>query len=275
MRRTAFFRVHNKILVHKIIQNSTDSTGTRQWKIVTFSRNSNVKLFNLFTIRFKYSFHYLIHRSLIDLNRAGIPLIEIVFEPDLSTGEEAASLLHDLRKILEIIGVCSGNMSQGAMRCDANISIHKKGEPLGIRTEVKNVATIRGVAKAIDYEINRQIQLVQNGKSVINETRSWDPESGTTVAMRDKEVVQDYRFMPEPCLPPLKTDVSNLIEIRKSFPELPNETRAYLGKFNLQPHVIQMITVKSIRDILSIASLIIFMFIETSELVEFVQVHWE
>lgn len=124
------------------------------------------------------------------MNRAGVPLMEIVFEPDLSTGEEAASLLKELTLILMRLGTCSCEMNQGALRCDANISIHKKGEPLGTRTEVKNIASIRGVAKAIEYEIERQIRVLESGGKIINETRNWDVDTGTTIVMRDKEVQQ-------------------------------------------------------------------------------------
>lgn len=122
------------------------------------------------------------------MNRAGVPLIEIVFEPDLSTGEEAASLLKELSLILTRLEVCS--CKPGALRCDANISIHKPNEPLGVRSEVKNISSIRSVAKAVEYEIARHIDVIENGEKIANETRSWDDETGTTIRMRDKEVVQ-------------------------------------------------------------------------------------
>lgn len=127
-------------------------------------------------------------RSLLDLNRAGVPLMEIVFEPDLSTGEEAASLLRELTLILTRLGVCSCEPS--ALRCDANISIHKPFEPFGTRSEVKNIASIRAVAKAIEFEIDRHVQLIESGGKIVNETRRWDDETETTIRMRDKEVVQ-------------------------------------------------------------------------------------
>lgn len=130
-------------------------------------------------------------RSLLDLNRAGVPLMEIVFEPDLTTGEEAASLLRELSLILTRLGVCS--CKPGALRCDANISIHKPGEPFGIRSEVKNIASVRAVAKAIEFEIARHVEVIENGDEIVNETRAWNDETGTTVRMRDKEVVQVYR----------------------------------------------------------------------------------
>ncbi|KAK9499263.1 hypothetical protein O3M35_002332 [Rhynocoris fuscipes] len=181
-------------------------------------------------------------RSLIDLNRAGIPLMELVFEPDLSDGEEAAALVKELILIFSKINTCSCKMEEGALRVDANISIHKKGEPLGIRTEVKNIGSIRGVANAVDFEIQRQVDLIESGGCVINETRSWDPLSSRTLPMRDKEVKQDYRFMPEPNLPPLRINIGkenikgliNVEEIRENLPELPEITREKLKeKYNL------------------------------------------
>lgn len=172
-------------------------------------------------------------RSLIDLNRAGVPLIEFVFEPDLNNGEEAAALVKELTLILKTLGVCSCRMNEGALRVDANISINKDGDALGARTEVKNISSIRDIANAVDYEIKRQIDLVERGGRVRNETRSWDAISKITVAMRDKEVLQDYRFMPEPNLPPLRlnthddqsSELINVEVIRRSLPELPGETR--------------------------------------------------
>lgn len=164
--------------------------------------------------------------------------MELVFEPDLSTGEEAAALVKELVLILTALRTCSCKMEEGALRVDANVSIHKENEPFGIRTEVKNIGSIRGVADSITYEISRQIALVELGDRVKNETRSWDAMTGKTVLMRDKEVLQDYRFMPEPNLPPLhintdgnKTDLAEIIDlnaIRETIPELPEETRQKL-----------------------------------------------
>lgn len=122
------------------------------------------------------------------MNRAGVPLMEIVFEPDLSTGEEAAALLRELTLILTRLEVCS--CKPGSLRCDANISIHKPNEPFGIRSEVKNVSSVRAVAKAIEFEIARHIKVIEGGGRIVNETRSWDDETSTTISMRDKEVVQ-------------------------------------------------------------------------------------
>ncbi|MCI4394852.1 hypothetical protein PGIGA_G00173720 [Pangasianodon gigas] len=142
-------------------------------------------------------------RTLIDLNRAGVGLMEVVMDPDMCCGEEAAAAVRELQLILQTLGTCQGNMAEGQLRVDANVSVHHPGEPLGIRTEVKNINSARFVARAIDYEIQRQIEVLESGGTVLNETRAFDSKTGMTVPMRDKEGLQDYRFMPEPNLPPL------------------------------------------------------------------------
>ncbi|KAJ8957539.1 hypothetical protein NQ318_020578 [Aromia moschata] len=174
-------------------------------------------------------------RSLVDLNRAGVPLMELVFEPDLTDGEEAAALIKELIIILQRIKTCSCKMEEGALRVDANVSIHKEGEPLGTRTEIKNIGSVRGVAGAIQSEIERQINLKNSGGTVLNETRAWDAATKTTVGMRDKEVQQDYRYMPEPNLPPLHIAMGpiergcvNADKLRETIPELPEATRERL-----------------------------------------------
>ncbi|XP_053680310.1 glutamyl-tRNA(Gln) amidotransferase subunit B, mitochondrial [Anopheles nili] len=173
-------------------------------------------------------------KSLVDLNRAGVPLMELVFEPDLETGEEAAALVKELILILTRLQSCSCRMEEGALRVDANISVHLENTPLGTRTEVKNIGSVRAVAQAVDYEIERQIGILNGGGRITNETRAWDSAARKTVAMRDKEVVQDYRFMPEPNLPPLHlklhegSNEDGMIDVPKlqqSIPELPEETR--------------------------------------------------
>uniref|UniRef100_UPI0037E967A6 glutamyl-tRNA(Gln) amidotransferase subunit B, mitochondrial n=1 Tax=Semicossyphus pulcher TaxID=241346 RepID=UPI0037E967A6 len=178
-------------------------------------------------------------QTLIDLNRAGVGLMELVMEPDMSCGEEAAAAVRELQLILQALGTCQGNMSEGQLRVDANVSVHKPGEPLGIRAEVKNINSVRYLARAIDYEIQRQIGVLQRGGTVQNETRAYDSKSGETIPMRDKEGLQDYRFMPEPNLPPLivyednaslptGTDASQAVvvqKIREGLPELPSVKR--------------------------------------------------
>ncbi|XP_012279352.1 glutamyl-tRNA(Gln) amidotransferase subunit B, mitochondrial [Orussus abietinus] len=176
--------------------------------------------------------------SLIDLNRAGIPLMELVFEPDLSDGEEAAALVKELALILQTLGTCSSKMEEGALRVDANVSVNKLDEPLGVRTEIKNIGSARAVATAVQFEIKRQISELEKGHEIVNETRSWDAVHNITVSMRDKEEKQDYRFMPEPNLPPLRLHFGkkeennlNLIDVnllRTQIPELPEQTRTRL-----------------------------------------------
>lgn len=180
-------------------------------------------------------------RSLVDLNRAGLPLMELVFAPDLETGEEAASLVKELILTLKRLQTCSCKMEEGALRVDANISVHQENEPFGVRTEVKNIGSVRSISQAITYEIHRQLDVIAQGGIITNETRSWDAENRCTVAMRDKEVLQDYRFMPEPNLPPLilnmtegnnkSDDSSSLVSvpsIARQLPELPEQTRKRL-----------------------------------------------
>ncbi|KAK3777807.1 hypothetical protein RRG08_038056 [Elysia crispata] len=141
--------------------------------------------------------------SLIDLNRAGVGLMEIVTAPDFTSGDDAASFVKDLRDILVTLGTCDGRMAEGSMRVDANVSVHRPGDPLGTRTEVKNLNSTKNIRLAIDNEIERQIEVLENGGIIENETRSFDAEDGQTIAMRDKEKLLDYRFLPEPNLPPL------------------------------------------------------------------------
>lgn len=204
---------------------------------------SDPKFTSLIHILFFRYYPTSLTRSLVDLNRAGMPLMELVFEPDLSTGEEAAALVKELCLILTRLGTCSCRMEEGALRVDANISIHAAGTALGTRTEVKNIGSVRGVADAIAFEIRRQVELVDGGGRVQNETRAWDAVQRCTVAMRDKEVLQDYRFMPEPNLPPLHLDVGDgdgrsaaaagLVSVealRAELPELPEETRRRLDE---------------------------------------------
>nr|XP_012325454.1 glutamyl-tRNA(Gln) amidotransferase subunit B, mitochondrial isoform X1 [Aotus nancymaae] len=180
-------------------------------------------------------------QTLVDLNRAGVGLLEVVLEPDLSCGEEAATAVRELQLILQALGTSQANMAEGQLRVDANVSVHHPGEPLGVRTEVKNLNSLRFLAKAIDYEIQRQISELENGGEILNETRSFHEKLGCTVSMRDKEAKQDYRFMPEPNLPPLllydatslPTDadpqqVINIDQIREMLPELPSVTRERL-----------------------------------------------
>lgn len=171
-------------------------------------------------------------RTLIDLNRAGIGLMEIVFEPDLSDGEEASCLVQDLILILKSINTCNCKMEEGSLRVDANVSVRRLGESkLGTRTELKNLNSLRSVSKGIDYEIRRQIKILESNGTVINETRMYDMSKQQTLGMRDKEVIQDYRFMPEPNLPPLvfKDSLYNINIHRKNCLDI-NEYRKQMKK---------------------------------------------
>jgi aspartyl-tRNA(Asn)/glutamyl-tRNA(Gln) amidotransferase subunit B len=167
--------------------------------------------------------------SYVDLNRAGTPLIEIVTEPDFRTAKDAAAFFAYLRELLVAIGVNDGNMEEGSLRCDANVSVRPAGETaLGVKTEIKNLNSFRFVEKAIDFEINRQETELQDGGRVVQETRLWDAAGGRTFSMRSKEEAHDYRYFPEPDLPPLVAQASRVDAIRASMPELPRAKRARL-----------------------------------------------
>ena len=160
----------------------------------------------------------------IDLNRAGVPLLEIVSEPDMHTSAEAFAYVTEIRKIVRYLQICDGNMEEGSMRCDANISIRLRGEEkLGTKVEVKNLNSIRNVKRAIDFEINRLIGLVESGQNVIQQTRSFDASTGTTFSLRSKEEANDYRYFPEPDLTPFFITDEKIETIKKSLPVLPAE----------------------------------------------------
>ncbi len=176
--------------------------------------------------------------SYVDLNRAGTPLIEIVSEPDISTPEEARLYMQKLRDILVWIGVNDGNLEEGSLRCDANVSIRPKGSnELGTRTEIKNVNSFRFIQKALEYEIKRQIEVVRSGGKVVQETRLFDSTKGITKTMRTKEEAEDYRYFPEPDLPPLIIDSEWLESIKESLPELPDQVKErFISNYSLTPY---------------------------------------
>lgn len=164
--------------------------------------------------------------SLVDLNRAGTPLLEIVSEPDMRSSDEARAYMEELRNIVRYIGVCDGNLEEGSMRCDANISIMQKGsKEFGTRAEIKNVNSFSALQRAIEYEIDRQIEIVEEGGQVVQETRLWDDNSRETRSMRGKEDAHDYRYFPEPDLMPLKISREWVEGIREKMPELPSQKR--------------------------------------------------
>lgn len=160
--------------------------------------------------------------SFIDLNRSGVALMEIVSEPDLSSPEEAAEYLKNLRTIMRYLGTCDGDMEKGSMRCDANVSVRKIGDPLGTRCEIKNVNSIRNVVRAIEYEAMRQVNILESGGVIDQETRLFDADSGTTRTMRSKEDALDYRYFPDPDLLPLELDQKLIDDIKAAMPELPD-----------------------------------------------------
>ncbi len=164
--------------------------------------------------------------SLVDLNRAGTPLLEIVSEPDMRSSDEARAYMEELRNIVRYIGVCDGNLEEGSMRCDANISIMPKGsKEFGTRAEIKNVNSFSALQRAIEYEIDRQIEIVEEGGQVVQETRLWDDNARETRSMRGKEDAHDYRYFPEPDLMPLEISREWVEEIRAKMPELPSQKR--------------------------------------------------
>ena len=166
--------------------------------------------------------------SLVDLNRSGVPLMEIVGEPDLRSAEEARDYLIALRQILRYIGVSTGNMEEGAFRCDANISVRKVGDPLGSKVEVKNMNSFRAVERALRFEQERQLQRIQEGLPIEQETRGWVEDRGVTVSQRTKEQAHDYRYFPEPDLPPLAISSEMVEGVRERLPALPVERRERL-----------------------------------------------
>jgi len=173
--------------------------------------------------------------SIVDFNRSGVPLIEIVGEPDLRSGEEAAEYLKALREILLFIEVNDGNLEEGSFRCDANVSIRPAGSSeLGARVELKNINSFRFVQKAIEHEIQRQEQVLESGGTIVQETRGWNEDEGKTFSMRSKEQAQDYRYFPDPDLPPLVLDEAFVGSVKAEMPELPRDKRArYVAEYKL------------------------------------------
>jgi aspartyl-tRNA(Asn)/glutamyl-tRNA(Gln) amidotransferase subunit B len=183
-------------------------------------------------------------RSMVDLNRTGVPLIEIVSEPDLRTPQQAGAYLRKLHSILKYIDVCNGNMEQGNFRCDANISLRPLGQKaFGIRAELKNLNSFKHVEKAISYEIERQTYVLEEGRAVIQETRLWDPVKNKTHSMRGKEEAHDYRYFPDPDLVPLIVDDKWILSVEKQIPELPDEKYSrFIKEYNLEDYDAKVLT---------------------------------
>jgi aspartyl-tRNA(Asn)/glutamyl-tRNA(Gln) amidotransferase subunit B len=184
------------------------------------------------------------HASVVDLNRAGVPLVEIVGEPDLRSAAEAAEYLRTLRDVLVFIGVNDGNLEEGSFRCDANVSIRPRGQAkLGTRVELKNINSFRFVEKAIAHEIARQAAVLDAGGKIAQETRGWNEDDGKTFSLRSKEEAQDYRYFPDPDLPPLVIDEPFVEEVRATMPELPRQKRErFVAEMGLAPYAAQVLT---------------------------------
>ncbi|WP_294196062.1 Asp-tRNA(Asn)/Glu-tRNA(Gln) amidotransferase subunit GatB [uncultured Sphingomonas sp.] len=181
-------------------------------------------------------------RSYVDLNRSGVALMEIVSRPDMRSPAEAGAYLTKLRSILRYVGSCDGNMDQGSMRADVNVSVRKPGEEFGTRTETKNVNSIRFVMQAIEHEARRQVEVLEDGGTIVQETRLFNPDSGTTRSMRSKEDAHDYRYFPDPDLLPLELDEAFLDECRASLPELPDAKRARYEAAGITPYNAEVLT---------------------------------
>jgi len=201
---------------------------------MTFTLNGETKRVGIRRVHLEEDTGKLLHAgimeeaetSLVDFNRCGVPLMEIVSEPDIRTPEEAAEYLRQLRAILVYLGVCDGNMEEGSFRCDANVSVRPRGSrEFGTKVEVKNMNSFKNVQKALDYEIRRQIKAVQAGEALVQETRLWNADQEITLSMRSKEYAHDYRYFPEPDLVPLVVEPAWIDEIRRNLPELPEAKR--------------------------------------------------
>jgi aspartyl-tRNA(Asn)/glutamyl-tRNA(Gln) amidotransferase subunit B len=182
--------------------------------------------------------------SLVDYNRCGVPLIEIVSEPDIRSPEEAGAYLRTIRQTVRYLGICDGNMEEGSLRCDANVSVRPHGrEAFGTKTEIKNLNSIRNVERAIAFEAKRQIRMIESGEEVVQETRLWDADALVTRPMRSKEEAHDYRYFPDPDLAPVVVTEEVLDEVRRNLPELPEaRRRRYIEAFDLPAYDADLLT---------------------------------
>ncbi len=216
---------------------------------VEISVNGAVKTIGLTRIHLEEDAGKNIHEgasnySLVDLNRAGTPLMEIVTEPDIRTPQEAVEFMKKLRAIVRCIEVCDGNMEQGSLRCDANVSVRPVGQKeFGTKTEIKNMNSFKFVEKALDYEIKRQIKVLNEGGRIIQETRLWDSNRGVTESMRSKEEAYDYRYFPDPDLVPVETDNAWIEQIRSQLVELPDSRKQrFVSQYSLPEHDADLLT---------------------------------
>jgi aspartyl-tRNA(Asn)/glutamyl-tRNA(Gln) amidotransferase subunit B len=180
----------------------------------------------------------------LDFNRSGVPLIEIVSHPDVRSAAEAGEYFSRMRAILVATGVTDGNMEEGSLRCDANISVRRAGTtPFGVKAEIKNLNSFRHVQRALEYEIDRQVTALEAGGTVEHETRLWDPAAGRTLSMRSKEDAHDYRYFPEPDLPPLQIEISAIEAWRRTLPELPDaRRRRFVAQYGLPDYDAALLT---------------------------------
>ena len=182
--------------------------------------------------------------SMVDFNRTGVPLIEIVSEPDIRQAEEAGAYLRQLRSIVRYLEICDGNLEEGSFRCDANVSIRPRGtQTLGTRTELKNLNSFKHVEKALQYEISRQKEAILDGEQIVQETRLWDPDNNRTLSMRGKEEAHDYRYFPDPDLLPLLIDDEWIDTVKKSLPELPEaKKKRFMDQYGLPSYDAELLT---------------------------------
>ena len=214
---------------------------------LTIDHNGQIKRIGITRVHLEEDTARLLHHygySLVDINRSGTPLMEIVSEPDLRSPEEARLYMQKLREILVYLGVSSGRLEEGSLRCDANISIRPKGQQdLGVKTEIKNMNSFRSVERALAYEAQRQIELLRTGQAIHQETRGWVEARGVTVSQRSKEYAHDYRYFPEPDLPPLLISSDWVEELRAHLPELPDVRRArYVDEYGLSAQDANVLT---------------------------------
>ena len=205
--------------------------------------DNNIKKINITRIHMEEDAGKSIHdldpfNSLVDLNRAGVPLLEIVSEPEIRSSNEAYQYLSEVRKLVRYLDICDGNMEEGSLRCDANISVRLKGsEKFGTKVEIKNMNSIRNVKNAIDFEIDRQISLLEKGESIIHETRGFNAVNGKTLSQRHKEEANDYRYFPEPDLQPIIISQEFIENVKKSLPHLPKELlQKFTNEFKLSSY---------------------------------------
>lgn len=214
---------------------------------LTIEHNGQVKRIGITRVHLEEDTARLLHRdgySLVDINRSGTPLMEIVSEPDMRSPEEARLYMQKLREILVYLGVSSGRMEEGSLRCDANISVRPRGQQkLGVKSEIKNMNSFRSVERALAYEAQRQIELLRTGQPIHQETRGWVETKGITVPQRSKEYAHDYRYFPEPDLPPLLISPAWVEELRAQLPELPDARRArYVAEYGLSAQDANVLT---------------------------------